>query len=375
MAAPCAQVRGEFGTPEAIAQEVRGNFETLQRFEGLRDAVQLARLHQLSEQRVTDLEAVFRARLADGFVRECHGDLHLQNLALVDGRLLPFDGVEFAPAFRWVDVASDLAFLLMDLHSRGLAADAWRVLNGYLSRTGDYGLLRVLRHYQAYRALVRAKVAAIRAGQLGARRDAAAAPAATRANDLIGLAEEFSHAPRRPALVLTHGVSGSGKSWLAARLAPDLGAVWLRSDVERARLLPDDDARYAVAATRATYDRLLELADLALGCSFPVIVDATFQDVAERARFAALARAHGGAPRVLDVTAPRDVLRSRLRERSTRGDDPSQADQAVLERQLAHARGLTESERACSLRVDTASSPDLDAIQAWIHSPVKGHTA
>jgi predicted kinase len=367
--APRADEVGPYGTPEVIAREVRGNFETLYGLGNVRDEETLKRVQRCSEAALASLGEVFRDRLAGGFVRECHGDLHLQNLALMDGRVIPFDGVEFEPAFRWVDVASDLAFLLMDLHARSLGALAWRLLNGYLARTGDHGLLAVLRHYLAYRAMVRAKVSAIRAGQL--RGDAS--DDASRCEALIALAGDLGRGENAPPLVLTHGVSGSGKSWLAARLAPVLGAVWLRSDVERARLFPDGQRRYGADATDATYARLLDLADSALNAGFPVIVDATFQDPRQRERFMALARGRGSIFRILDLEAPARVLRQRVRHRSAMGDDPSQADEAVLDAQLKTARPLEDAERPVSLGIDTTADPDVDDICAWIRSPGKGH--
>ena len=367
--APRADQSCRYGTPEAIAREVRSNFETLAALGSVRDERALEHVRRCSEAALASLEDVFRGRHADGFVRECHGDLHLQNLALVDGQVLPFDGVEFEPAFRWVDVASDLAFLIMDLHARDLGALAWRALNGYLSHTGDHGLLTVLRHYLAYRAMVRAKVSAIRAGQL--RDDARDAD--PRCEALIALAGDLGRSENDPPLVLTHGLSGSGKSWLSARLAPALGAVWLRSDVERARLFPDDERRYGADATHATYTRLLDLARSALDAGFPVIVDATFQDPQQRTRFMALARRRGSILRILDLEASAEVLRQRVRQRSALGDDPSQADEVVLDAQLGSARPLDDAERAMSLTIDTTTDPGVDDICDWIRSPGKGH--
>lgn len=361
-AAPRAREEEGFGTPRAIGDEVRGNLDALAGAAGLAHREHLDTVRRVSLGRLGRLAPVFRARLREGFVRECHGDLHLENIALVDGRVTPFDGVEFEPALRWVDVASDLAFLLMDLHGRGHERHAWRALNRYLDATGDHALLRVLRHYLCYRAMVRAKVAALRAAQEGEAQRASR----ERAGALLALAESFCREPQAPALVITHGVSGSGKSWLAERLAPRLGAVWLRSDVERARLHPAEPGRYSKAATEATYARLAELAGLALGCRFPVIADATFLEAAPRERFAALAAVHGVTLCVLDLAAPAPLLERRIEARASRGDDPSQADTAVLARQLRDARPLAAPEGARTLRVDTSAHPDLDAIGDWV---------
>ncbi|MFP5463053.1 MAG: hypothetical protein ACLGII_16035, partial [Gammaproteobacteria bacterium] len=167
---------------------------------------------QWCEQQGAALAPVFAQRLDAGRVRECHGDLHLANLVLIDGAPQLFDAIEFNPALRWIDCMADIAFLAMDL--------AWRFLNAWLECTGDYAGLPVLDYYRVYRALVRAKVAGIRSGQPGA--DAAAALDEVRA--YLRLAQAMA-TPPTTQLLITHGLSGSGKTWastrwLAAQLAP-----------------------------------------------------------------------------------------------------------------------------------------------------------
>lgn len=353
-----------FGSPAAIVRESEGNLCALRDFAGISDRTALARVCAQVRAGLARLREVFEARRRDGFVRECHGDLHLENIALVDGQVLPFDGVEFEPAFRWVDVASDLAFLLMDLHVRGHAMLAHRLLDRYLQQSGDYAALAVLRHYLVYRALVRAKIAAIRSAQP----EADVAGSCARANELLGHAAALAATPPGTALVITRGVSGSGKSRLAARIAVRLGAICLRSDVERARLFDDTPERYKPHATRATYARLGELANTVLTAGYTAIVDATFQDVDERRQMARIARARGVPLRVLDLSAPPEVLARRVRERAQRGDDASQADTEVLSRQLVAQQPLLAAERAQALRIDTTTQIDLDQIARWIRA-------
>jgi len=358
----------EHGSPAAIGREVEGNLHALQDFAGIEDRAALAMVCAASRAGVARLAGVFEARRRDGHVRECHGDLHLENIALVDGEVLPFDGVEFEPAFRFVDVASDLAFLLMDLAVRGHAPLANRLLDRYLQLGGDYAALAVLRHYLLYRALVRAKVAAIRSTQPGDH----AREACRDANRYLAHAATYAATPPPPALVITRGASGSGKSHLAARIAMRLGAICVRSDVERARLFADGPARYACAATRATYDRLAELANTALAAGYTAIVDATFLDADERDRLAGVARDARVAWRILDLAAPRVELERRVRERARRGDDASQADGAVLAAQLAAQQPLHAAERGSALHIDTASPVDLERIAHWITTPLQG---
>jgi predicted kinase len=360
--APRAGQTAPFGTPQAIAREVQGNLDYLDAWAGLADRHRFEALREQSLELLEALDPVFLRRRAGGAVRECHGDLHLENVARVDGRLLPFDGVEFEPAFRWVDVASDLAFLLMDLQARGHHGASHRLLDRWLQHTGDYGALRVLPHYLCYRALVRAKVSAIRADQVSGDADDARA----NANRLLALARRLVHPAPAPALLLTHGVSGSGKSRLAQALVERLGAVCLRSDVERARLFSDGPARYAPAASDSTYARLATLARLALSAGRTVIVDATFLEAARRAPFRALARERAAAFGILALDAPRGELERRVAARAARGDDVSQADATVLAAQCRGRVPLGEDERALALEVDTGRDVDLDAVAAWV---------
>ncbi len=270
-------------------------------------------------------------RLRTGHVRECHGDLHLANLIVVDGDVSAFDGIEFDPALRWIDVIDDIAFPVMDLRARGRADLAFRLLNAWLDATGEHAGLPGLRHALVYRALVRAQVECLRGHEASARRYVEAALRWVR------------HAP--PWLALMHGLPGSGKSFVSQGLLQAQGAIRLRSDVERKRLfgLPASaDSRasgrdiYGEEATRRTYDTLFALARTALEAGFPVILDAAFLRRHEREAAAALARRARVPWRIVHCEAPDGVLRERLRAR--RGD-ASEADEGTL----AALRGAQEA--------------------------------
>lgn len=299
------------------------------------------------------LAAGFEARKREGAVRECHGDLHLGNIVMLASRPVPFDCVDFNAAFRWVDVMSEVAFLVMDLEEHDQSGLASRFLNRYLEETGDYAVLLVLRFYVVYRAMVRAKVALIRLAQP----DASAQTMAHAEGEFLrytNFARRVSTS-RRGALVLMHGVSGSGKSTVARELAASLQAVHLRSDVERKRLhglqaqtrtaSSPGHGIYDLEGTERTYERLADLAGQAIGAGYPAIVDATFLESRQRGRFRKLARDAGVPFAIVSCAAPAAVLRERVLRREAQGADASEAGIAVLERQIASFSPFEAGER------------------------------
>ena len=292
-----------------------------------------------------ELAASIDARKQAGFVRECHGDCHLGNMALIEDRVVLFDCIEFNPELRWIDTISEAAFVAMDLQARGYAGFCWRFVNRYLEAGGDYEGIRLLRYYFVYRALVRAKVEALRVDQN--RLDETSLRPAF---DYILLAERWAGS-HRAALILMHGLSGSGKSTVAAQLAEKLGAIRIRSDVERKRLFGlGADAHsgsttgggiYAADASEQTYRRLAELAQIVVDSDFCVIVDATFLRRSQRLRILGLKSRHAHRNIIVDCDAPRAELERRI---ATRADDPSEADLSVLERQIAIQEPLAADE-------------------------------
>ncbi len=332
-----------FGSPQIVLGDARDNFAHIERLRapGSSQAA-LARLRDWTEAEGEALRETFRQRQHDGFVRECHGDLHLGNVARIDGAPVPFDCIEFNEGFRWIDVMSEIAFTVMDFVDRGAATLGWRFLNRLLESSGDYAGVAVLRFYLVYRAMVRAKVALIRARQPDADARIAAGALEDFARHVADAAGFAS--PRARALILTGGVSGSGKTTLAQSLLEAFGAVRLRSDIERKRLYGlAGDARsgsaldgglYTPRATQATYARLAALAATLLPSGFPVIADATFLHAADRRQFRKLAREAEAGYTLLWCDAPLDVLRARVAARDAAGGDASEATLAVLTRQL-----------------------------------------
>jgi aminoglycoside phosphotransferase family enzyme/predicted kinase len=351
-----------FGDYDAIIRVVTENLAELASRTGISaDAGRQEPLHDWLRAAFERARPRIEARKTGGFVRECHGDLHARNIVRFGGRFVPFDCLEFNPAMRWIDVANEIAFLYMDLLGYGRDDLAHVFLSAYLEVGGDYSALALVRPYAVHLALVRAKVDAIQAASASG---PAAAPARERLAHRVALAGRIAGSPD-PALILMSGVSGSGKSWLSERLIGALGAVRVRSDLERKRLLGLDALTrtasgigagiYTADLTARTYDRLLACAEEAIGGGHSVILDATFLAAAERARFAELAHRTGRRFLLVRCTAAPAVLRERLRARDAAGRDPSEADVAVLERQLRMAEEPGPGELAHTVSIDTSA--------------------
>ncbi|MFT3954197.1 MAG: AAA family ATPase [Piscinibacter sp.] len=359
-----------WGDPAAVRAWALANFEALGT-----DAP--AALHDWSEGEFARVEARLARRRAQGRVREGHGDLHLGNIVMLDGVPTPFDAIEFNPALRHGDTMADAAFVFMDLWRHGLPRLAWRFASGYAERGGDHDGLPLLPFFAAYRAMVRAQVAALRARQAGA--NAAAAHDALQ-RDLRTAAKLAALPQARPRLVLVGGLSGSGKSHVALILLERLGAVRVRSDVERKRLAgmaaldrpaPADLSRlYGPAMTLRTYARLQTLARDLLRGGLNVVIDAASLRRHERDAFRALAAQEGAAFSLVECTAPEAVLRERIVRRMAADHDASDATPAVLDFQLG-VREPPQVDEAAEL-VDTDADRSLvaqrcDALaESWL---------
>ena len=367
-----------FGDPAALRRLVAHNLQELasllatapwQAVPGVADAAaDVARLQAWAATRGAALAGLMQQRRAAGAVREGHGDLHLANVVWADGGSVLFDALEFDPQLRHIDLVGDTSFAFMDLLAAGQPDLAWRLASAWLEATDQHDGLPLLGWWALHRAAVRAKVALL---------SLPAAPAPTALPDDLhrylavasGLA---APADAPPWLVLTCGLSGSGKSGVAAALAEHLGGIRLRSDVERKRLagLPPTarggPALYTPEAGVRTYARLQALAAGALAAGVPVVVDAASLQQSERLAMQAVAERSGARFRLLVCQAPADVLLQRVHARQAAGHDASDATGEVLARQQGWVQWPGADEATHTLWLDTDAPPDV--VRARVQS-------
>lgn len=360
-ATPAAIADSRFGTAEHVHAPVIQNFDQIQPLlTDVDDLQRLAKLRAWSEQQYQTHKTLLQQRKSENFIRDCHGDLHLGNIILHNQKPVLFDRIEFNEDFRWTDVMADIAFLAMDLADKKQTTFAHRLTNAYLSYTGDYEGLAILPYYQVYRAMVRAKVALF---GLQPNSDLATKQKVLQQyRDLIKLAEHYTQVPS-PALLITHGLAGAGKSTVARMFAEQLGGIQINSDIERKRLfnIPIDAQNYAEVlggiytpeASAQTYTQLAALAGNAIRAGYSAIVDATFLKASQRELFYKLANEFKIPFAILDCEAPQKQLVERIQNRHAKKKDPSEARLDILQMQKETAEKLTEDEKNVSLSINT----------------------
>ena len=315
-------------------------------------AMTLSDVRRWSDDFLANHRGLFLQRIQDGYIRECHGDMHLQNVVMLDGKPVLFDGIEFNDRLRWIDTLSDMTFLSMDLAFRGHLELARSFTNAYLERMSDYRSARLMRWFSTYRAIIRAMAASMKAEQveLGV---AARTAAREEADNHVALAHQFTLATE-PELWITHGVSGSGKTTASETVVRRHGAIRLRSDIVRknafcmgaGELASEQETAeiYSESSTRATYESLYRTAADILSGGYSVVIDATFLRRRDRRDFRRLADEKCVSFKILDCRADAQTLRRRIADRMERNDDASDADISVLTVQLATQEPLTDEE-------------------------------
>lgn len=365
-ALPHATVNDEWGRQDQIANTIVRNVAECKREAMVfGTSAELTELAPLLRDRVEAAAPWMVERREEGRVREAHGDLHARNLLRHRERLVAFDSIDFDPGLRWIDVADEIAFLVADVQARGHASNAHAFLNAYLSASGDYHACRFLNVYRAHRALVRAKVEAIAVVGKDSQQVERARP---RHRAYIETARQ-ALTSRKPMMILMSGASGSGKSWLAERLATALGAIHIRSDVERRRLLGGTTTgelgagRYAPEHVARVYQHLARCSEDVLSGGYDVIVDATFRDRNERSRFQDLAKHLGVTLRLIYCHVDdEELLLRRIEQRVRARNDDSDADERVLSWQQERFDPILPDEGLEVIDADTTNGAVVEGI-------------
>lgn len=343
-----------FGSPDNIKQPAIDNFTDCFKFSlSQQQQEQLQQVQNWTNEHYEQLITVFKKRKSDGFIRKCHGDIHLGNMVLINQKVVIFDCIEFNDNFSWIDISNDVAFLMMDLLAKKESLFAMEFLNHYLSISGDYNSLAVLNFYQIYRAMVRAKIALLTNNQ----------QSSVLFQQYLDLASDLT-VPKKPFLMITYGLSGSAKSTLANLLSTHLQAIHIRSDVERKRLAQTHKASnlYSDTMNTMTYEQLRNLANITLKANYPVIIDATFLTQKNRVTFQQLAEQLDIPFCILHCAAPEDILQQRIKIRLEKNNDPSDADLDVLQLQQDNIEKLTAEELTRTLTVNTKASIEEQKI-------------
>ena len=368
----------EMGRIETIRFNCEENFNQTEKYVGrtvsrdrydfMRDYVQsfLAREQELLERRITDHR-----------IRDCHGDLHLEHICLTDGIVI-FDCIEFNERFRYSDIASEVAFLAMDLDYNGYPEFAEAFVSAYLTYSKDRELLKLLNFYQSYRAYVRAKVISFRLDE-PALSDVARKEIHDVASRYYELAFHYAARLKAPALILVAGLMGTGKSVLSKNLASLLDAEVIRMDALRKEMLdiPPAERRYenfgegiySDAISREAYRRAFEAAEEKLAKGQAVIIDASFKKREERMRAREAASRHNADFFMIECVCPEHEIKRRLNRRTLNRRDPSDGRWEIFETQKRdfdeiNASGKPEFPEEAHIRIDTSTSREEAAIKA-----------
>lgn len=319
------------------------------------------------EKFLTANKDLLEKRVAEHKIRDCHGDLHLEHICVAD-EIIVFDCIEFNERFRCGDVAAEAAFLTMDLDYNGYASQSRDFARSYLKYSGDTDMNRLLNFYRCYYAYVRGKVVSFRLDQKEIP-EAERAEISKTASKYFDLAYTYAARLEKPALILTAGLIGSGKSYQAKNLAARFGAEVIRTDVLRKQLLSIAPAEkhhdafgqgiYAGDITRQTYEKAVELAAETINQGRPVIIDASFRSRSDRALAVRLAAKLRVPLYVVECTCPDDTVKIRLEKRMLDRDNPSDGRWEILQEQKKQYEAINEiSANQCFL-VDTSADPEM----------------
>ncbi len=360
-----AKLKTEYGNPEIILSQAIENFKQIKQQQNfVCNEKKLNELKNWTNDFYRLHKDSFIVRKNSNFIRECHGDMHLRNIAYWQNKILIFDNLEFDGKLRWIDVFSEIAFIVMDLDERNEHELSRRFLNAYLEKTGDYTGISILRFYLVYRAMVRAKIYCIQSQQEQITKPLKL-ELIKKHNSLINLALSYTRT-KQPSLIIMHGFSGTGKTTLSQKLLEKKSIIRIRSDVERKRLfglgalfnshVSVDDNLYSSIATDKTYQHIFKLTKILLQNNYTALIDASFLSNKYRQQALQLAEQNNAQFIIIDCHANKDELQKRITKRLILNTDASEANYSVLDNQIKYHDVLTKKELDYAFHVNTEHS-------------------
>lgn len=367
-----------YGHPDDAVHPMLENFPSLmQTFDDPETSYRLRQLAQWTHFKQKKLYPMLESRKQDGFVKACHGDMHLDNITLIDDKPTLFDGIEFNDQFRWIDTINDLAFLLIDLDYRQQTTLRRQLLSLYMNQTSDYNALELLRFYQTYRAMVRAKITALRYHQLD-KNSYEAEECWQMALDYIKQAEGYAYEVPETKIILMQGVAGSGKSHYAKQLLCELDAIIISSDIERKRLygisplhrVSEEEKRslYSAEMNQNTYETLFDLTETIIKAGYSVIVDATFLKYQHREVFIELAEKLNADYRVVYIEPDIELIQQNIRTREQNNNNPSDATIDIMHRHVQQLEPPTRQEDV--FRLNPHENICNETFKSWLNRPI-----
>ena len=359
----------EMGDIQTIRHNHEENFAQTKKYIGITiPAYQYEFISAYVENFLSKNESLFKKRVSEHKIRDCHGDLHLEHICVADDIII-YDCIEFNERFRCSDVAAEVAFFTMDLDFNGYSSYAESFVRSYLTYSGDSNLFKLLNFYRCYYAYVRGKVISFRLDQKEIPENERQDIAKTAAK-YFELSYNYAARLEKPVLILTAGLMGSGKSYQARTLSKIIGAEVIRTDLLRKKLLNIDPTLsrredfgqgiYSDESSRQTYKKVYELAAEHIKKGKPVIIDASFKKQTERQKAYALAKNLSVPFYIIECYCPDDITRKRLDKRMKENDNISDGRWEIFHEQKADFETINEFADEFHFKIDTSANPEKE---------------